>query len=198
MLVWEVFKMGCADRRWTTSMNRHCNVRRVANRWMRHQTTSKMVWIEIVVNSNSLISKITGAFRPNKVASPALSRHPKTKISASALLPTLPKAKMVPKSRIRINVNGMGRLLRKMRSSPLRAIVSGRNAMSRNWRREKMSAAGLPSLHTAQTMTTRLAIHSIFLLFLLWKMRAQLMKQLQMLPIRRRSNEQYVVVLMSI
>ena len=192
--------MGCAARRWMTSMNIHYTVRRVEDRWIRHQATSNMVWIGIVVNNNSPIIKTTGAFRPSRIAKRAPNRHPKTKakikISASAPPLTLPKANPCQQS-----LNGsLDKLLRKMRNSLRRMLVSGRNATSSSWRQERMSAVDSPLLPTARTMTTKQAIHSIFLLFLLWKTQVQLTKQLQMplITIRRRSTEQLVMYLLSI
>ena len=176
LLVWEVSKMGCAARRWMTSMNRRCTVRRVAARWMLQQTTSKMVWIGIVANSNSQINKTTGAFRPNRIVKAVPNRHPRTKISASVPLLTLPKANLSLKSQIRFNVNGLGRLLRRMSNLTLRMLDSGRNATSSRSRQEKMSAVGSPLPPTAQTMTTKQAIRSTYQRSLLWKMQAQLMK----------------------
>ena len=172
VLLQEVFKMGRVVRRWMTNMNRRCSVRKVADRSTNSRTIPKMaVSIVIVIDSRNQIRRTTGAFRPNQTQIRPFkafrNRCQIIKINVNALLPTRQKANLRVKSRIRINVKatGMTKLLWKMSNLPLKMQDSDRNAMSSNWRRGRMSAGDLATPHTAQIMTIKPVIRSIFPLF---------------------------------
>ena len=142
------------------------------------QTKPRIISIEIVVNR--IISRITtGAFRPkNNIirnrSSTSHNRHFKLRISGNEHRPTLQKVNLNRRSFLQISAKA---LLRRMNNLRLNQPVFSRNDISSSLEQEKMNVAVSVLLPIVQSLTTRLVVLSIFLLFLWWK--SQIAKLIQ-------------------
>ena len=142
------------------------------------QTKPRIISIEIMVNR--IISRITtGAFRPNNHiirnrSSTNHNRHFKWRISANEHRPTLQKVNLNRRSFLQISAKA---LLRRMSNLRLNQPVFSRNDISSSLEQEKMNVAVSVLLPIVQSLTTRLVVLSIFLLFLWWK--SQIAKLIQ-------------------